>query len=59
MKNTYKGVTTLPIKGMLLIFAIAIGCAIIYRNQIYKWLTSEFFNKNDDDINDSNFEEEQ
>lgn len=47
----------MPIKGLILLFMITIIFAIIYRNEIYEWYTSEI---SDDYIEDNdNFEEEQ
>ena len=50
----------MPLKGILLIIIVAIVFAVICRDDIYLWLTSEFSDDNyiDDDDND-NLEEEQ
>ena len=47
----------MPIKGIILIFIIAIVCAVIERNNIYSWLTSVLSDDNYTD--EDNFEEEQ
>lgn len=42
----------MPLKGIILIFTLAIIFAFVERNKIYEWLTSVFSddnNTNDDD----------
>lgn len=34
----------MPIKGILLIFIIAIVCAFVWRKEIYKWIKKNFKN---------------
>ena len=48
---------TMPIKGLILIFALTIILAFVYRAEIYSWLNSEL--SDFDDTNNDNFEEEQ
>lgn len=47
----------MPVKGLILIFALTIILAFAYRAEIYSWLNSELSDFND--TNNDNIEEEQ
>jgi hypothetical protein len=49
----------MPLKGIIFLFTVVIICAVLERDKIYRWLTSEFSDDKHIEDDDNSKEEQE